>query len=185
MPGTLLPRIAAGDSAAVQECIQKYGGLVWSLALKMSRSREDAEDAVQEIFINLWKSASRYDASRATETTFIAMVARRRLIDRRRNAERQKEDAVPSVDLEAVMSFDHEKILSSVEAQAAARVLSQLPNERRTVLRLAIFDGLSHAQIAEATNIPIGTVKSHVRRGLAAVREKLLGEESIEEVTQQ
>ena len=63
----LFPRIAAGESDAVQECIRKYGGLVWSLALRMSRSREDAEDAVQEIFINLWKSAPRYDSSRATE----------------------------------------------------------------------------------------------------------------------
>jgi RNA polymerase sigma-70 factor (ECF subfamily) len=151
----------------------------------MSRSREDAEDAVQEIFINLWKSAPRFDPGRATETTFIAMIARRRLIDRRRAAERQREDAVPSVDLEAVMSFEHEKMHSSIEAQAAARVLEDLPADRRNILRLAILDGLTHAQIAAATNMPIGTVKSHVRRGLAAVREKLLGEESPEEVTQQ
>lgn len=185
MPETLLQRIATGDSDAVQLVIRKYGGLVWSLALKMSRSREDAEDAVQEIFINLWKSASRFDPSRATETAFIAMIARRRLIDRRRAAGRQKEQATPAIDLEAVMSLDHEKLVSCVEAQAAARVLRDLPDDRRNVLRLAIFDGLSHAQIAEATKLPIGTVKSHVRRGLAAVREKLLGTEAIEEVTQQ
>ena len=140
---------------------------------------------MQEIFINLWKSASRFDPGRATETTFVAMVARRRLIDRRRAAERQKEEATPAVDLEAIMSFEHEKMVSCVEAQAAARVLQDLPNDRKNVLRLAIFDGLTHAQIAEATKLPIGTVKSHVRRGLAAVREKLLGEESTEEVTQQ
>ncbi len=93
MPETLLPRIAAGDPDAVQACIRRYGGLVWSLALRMSRSREDAEDAVQEIFISLWKSADRFDPSRATEVTFIAMVARRRLIDRRRAAQRRPEEA--------------------------------------------------------------------------------------------
>jgi RNA polymerase sigma-70 factor (ECF subfamily) len=181
----LLERIAAGDSAAVEACLDKYGGLVWSLALRMSRSKEDAEDAVQEIFISLWKSAARFDASRATETAFIAMIARRRLIDRRRASGRTKEDATPSVDLEAVMSFDHERMHSCVEAQAAARVLESLPAERGMVLRLAIFDGLSHAQIAEATKLPLGTVKSHVKRGLASVREKLCVEESVGEVTQQ
>ena len=81
---SLLNRVAAGEMAAMQECINQYGGLVWSLARRFSASAADAEDAVQEVFITLWKYASRFDESKGSETTFVSMIARRRLIDRLR-----------------------------------------------------------------------------------------------------
>ncbi|HTK36951.1 MAG TPA: sigma-70 family RNA polymerase sigma factor, partial [Pyrinomonadaceae bacterium] len=82
MAQAILQRIAAGDRTAVQDCLDTYGGLVWSIARKMLRSNEDTEDAVQEIFVDIWKNAERYDDAQSSETTFIAMIARRRLIDR-------------------------------------------------------------------------------------------------------
>ena len=173
----MLQRIAAGDRAAVRSCMDAYGGLVWSLALRMSPTRQDAEDAVQEIFVNLVSSAARFDPNQASEATFVAMIARRRLIDRRRSAERRREELRPMVDLEKEPSTDHERMIHTLEAQAAARAIDRLPEDRRRVLRLAILDGLTHAQIARTTNLPLGTVKSHVRRGLEAVRGMLISEE--------
>ena len=76
----ILNRIAAGDPDAVQECLDQFGGLVWSLARRLTSSESDAEDAVQEIFVEIWRKAERYDPSIASESTFIAMLARRRLI---------------------------------------------------------------------------------------------------------
>jgi RNA polymerase sigma-70 factor (ECF subfamily) len=85
----ILQRIASGDRTAVDDCLKAYGGLVWSIARKMLRNTEEAEDAVQEIFIDIWKNAERFDASRASETTFVAMIARRRLIDKIRYSTRR------------------------------------------------------------------------------------------------
>src|SRR4051794_24108813 len=87
----LLSRVASGDRAAIRETIQQYGGLVWSLARRGSVSQEDAEDAVQEIFTDVWRSAARFDVRSGTEATFIATIARRRLIDRRRSRHRRPE----------------------------------------------------------------------------------------------
>ena len=81
---TLIGRLAAGESGAPAECMERFGGLVWALARRFSTNSADAEDAVQEIFSSLWQNADRFDPSIASETTFVGMIARRRLIDRRR-----------------------------------------------------------------------------------------------------
>ena len=88
MADCVLPRIAAGDPAAVADCIARYGGLVWSLARRFLGNMTDAEDAVQDVFIELWKNAARYDPGLASEPTYITMIARRRLIDRKRRTGR-------------------------------------------------------------------------------------------------
>ena len=84
MAETILQRIAAGDAAAVDDCLRQYGGLVWSLARRFSHDHAESEDAVQEVFLDVWKSAARFDEAMGSEATFITMIARRRLIDRRR-----------------------------------------------------------------------------------------------------
>jgi RNA polymerase sigma-70 factor, ECF subfamily len=179
-----LKRIAAGDKSAVQDCLNAYGGLVWSLARRMSPNAEDAEDAVQEIFIDIWKNAERFDEAQASETTFIAMIARRRLIDRLRKINRQ-----PSADsLEDVLvepsDSSAQQMQISVEAKEAAEAMKQLRPEQRQVLNLSIFQGLSHQEISDLTGMPIGTVKTHARRGLMQIREILgTGRNSGKEVT--
>ena len=86
---SIFARIAGGDESAVKECMDAYGGLVWTLARRFTDSVADAEDASQEIFLEIWKSAGRYDPSMGKEATFIATIARRRLIDRMRAAGRR------------------------------------------------------------------------------------------------
>lgn len=177
----ILHRISQGDKNAVQECLSKYGGLVWSLARRMSANTEDAEDAVQEIFIDVWKNAQRFDETQSSETTFIAMIARRRLIDRLRYAKRRiSADSIEDMVSEPQNRAD-EELQTSIEAKNAARALQQLRPEQRQVLQLSIVQGLSHQEISDATGIPLGTVKTHARRGLLQVRE-FLGMSSLNEV---
>lgn len=173
MAETILHRIAKGDKPAVQDCLNKYGGLVWSLARRMSASTEDAEDAVQEIFIDIWKNAARFDETQSSETTFIAMIARRRLIDRLRYTKRRiSADSLEDIVSEPRNRAD-EEMQTSIEAKDAARALQQLRPEQRQVLQLSIVQGLSHQEISDATGIPLGTVKTHARRGLLQVKEFL------------
>lgn len=168
-----LERVAAGEEAAVAECLDRFGALVWSLARRMVPNREEAEDAVQEIFVDVWKSAARFDPARGSETSFVATIARRRLIDRARRAGRRPEiselpEAVPDQAQPAEQAIE-----VCDEAELAKRELETLRPEQQQVLRLAIWDGLSHSQIADRLALPLGTVKTHVRRGLLRIRERI------------
>lgn len=172
MAQAILQRIATGDKTAVQDCLKAYGGLVWSLARRMSPNTDDAEDAVQEIFIDVWKNAERFDASQSSETTFIAMIARRRLIDRLRYANRRiTPDSLDDLMVEPVNVSENLQV--GVEAREAAKALQTLRPEQQQVLQLSIIQGLSHQEISDATGMPLGTVKTHARRGLLQVREYL------------
>jgi RNA polymerase sigma-70 factor (ECF subfamily) len=169
----ILKRIASGDASAVSSCLDQYGGLVWSIARKMLRSTDDAEDAVQEIFIDIWKNAERFDDNVSSETTFVAMIARRRIIDRIRRTNRR----ITAGSLEEMVtepqSRDDRKLQLSVEAEQAAAALRSLKPEQQKVLHLSIVQGLSHQEIANVTGIPLGTVKTHARRGILQAREML------------
>jgi len=153
--------------------MDRYGGLVWSLARRLTWNEADAEDAVQEIFIDLWKSAARFDPSVASEITFVAMIARRRLIDRRRRAGRRPEMAGIPDSAAADVESPLDGVEVNQEAGIALSALTQLSTEQQRVLRLSIFQGLSHEKIAKATGLPLGTVKTHARRGLIRIRKLL------------
>jgi RNA polymerase sigma-70 factor (ECF subfamily) len=171
---SLLERIAAGDQAAVKECMDVYGGLVWSLARRFSYSAADAEDATQEIFIEIWKSAGRYDAAMGSEAVFLTTIARRRLIDRVRATKRRPptEEFVEEFMVEAALDTPDFGALA-VDATRAARALAQLGEGEREILLMGVVDGMTHSEIATATGKPLGTVKTQLRRGLIKVRELL------------
>jgi RNA polymerase sigma factor (sigma-70 family) len=174
---TILQRVARKDQAAVRECLDTYGGLVWSLARRFLRGdRADAEDAVQEIFVDLWKSAPRFDPSVSSETTFVAMIARRRLIDRvRRSSRRPTQEAL----VEEAVGSSNEPLPIDDQAEdvgAATRALADLSPEQQKAIRMSLINGLSHQQISDATGMPLGTVKTHIRRGVIRIREKLAAE---------
>lgn len=167
---TVLHRVAAGDRAAVRECLTRYGGLVWSLVRRSTSDAAEAEDVVQEIFVDVWQSASRFDPAVASEATFIAMIARRRLIDRAR----RRKSRPPTEALQADLPNDAAtRPEIGIEAQQAARVLAQLKPDQQKAILLTTCHGLSHEEVAAATGMPLGTVKAHVRRGLMRVREAL------------
>jgi RNA polymerase sigma-70 factor (ECF subfamily) len=170
---SVLQRIASGESAAVRDCIDQYGGLVWSLARRLSRTPADAEDAAQEIFLDIWRSAGRFDPTQGSDKVFIAMIARRRLIDRLRKV--KSEPPMDPVDLLDSVAWSEPGVASemSLEAELAARALKELRPEQRQVLELGLLHGLTQSEIAARLEMPLGTVKSFMRRGLMKVREYL------------
>lgn len=178
MTDSPLLRVARGDPGAVAACIDEYGALVWSLARRLSPTPSDAEDAVQEIYLDLWRSAGRYEPSQGSDKVFIMTIARRRLIDRlRRNARRPEFGSLEELETLgfATPGTGGE---TCVEAERAAAAVAQLRPEEQRLLELSVVQGLSHGEIAEHTQLPLGTVKTQIRRGLIRVREILrLGEQ--------
>jgi RNA polymerase sigma-70 factor (ECF subfamily) len=178
---SLLTRIADGDQSAVPECISRYGGLIWTLARRRLASREDAEDVVQEIFVDLWRSADRFDPLVAEEITFVAMIARRRVIDRlRQRAVLPQTASMNDAGVSGVVDVAGgetvgQRLELGEEARIADEHLQRLKPEEQQMLRLSIYDNLSHSAIAEQTGVPLGTVKSHIRRGLDSLRRTLDG----------
>lgn len=169
----LLPLVAAGDPGAVRACIDRYGAIVWSLVRRSGLDTGEAEDVVQEVFLDVWRSAARFDARVASEATFVAMVARRRIIDRRRS--RQRRPLPSPVEPEELSRAPSLLPAPEVGAEAAkaARALDQLRPEQREVLVLTACEGLSHDEVSQQTGMALGTVKTHARRGLHRLRELL------------
>jgi RNA polymerase sigma factor (sigma-70 family) len=171
-PDNLLGRIARKEPEAFDECIQRFGNLVWSLARRFSPTQADAEDAVQEIFLDLWRKAAQFNPDLSAESTFITMLARRKLIDRHRKSGRTIET------VSMLSEWEHPANQSSAyaaevtdEADKANRCLEGLGENPRHVIRMSIHGGKSHAQISNELSMPLGTVKSFARRGLIQLRQ--------------
>lgn len=172
----VLPDVAAGLPAAIELCIDRYGGLVWSLARRNCPDEQTAEDAVQDVFIKLWQVADRFDPSLASEATFVAMIARRRLIDLYRKRRGDNAIAIDPETLELQEDIQRDAASRAElndDARQAESFLRELPLEQQHVIRLSVYDGLSHSRIAEATGLALGTVKTHIRRGLGALQQRL------------
>ena len=167
----LLAQVGRGDSTAMENCIRTHGPLVWSIVQRRVQDRGDAEDLTQEIFTEVWKSAGRYQPSIASESGFIAMIARRRAIDWLRKRQRQPEieplpgtGDYPAKTVEPGEAHDREKLWEA---------LGELPEETRHLFALHFQQGMSHAEISDATGLPLGSVKTRLRRGLIEARALL------------
>ncbi|MCW1921895.1 sigma-70 family RNA polymerase sigma factor [Luteolibacter arcticus] len=164
----LLARVASGDGRAMETCIDAFGSLVWGIVLKRVRDRTAAEDLVQEIFTDLWKHSGRHDPAIASETGFVAVVARRRVIDwlRRQSRLPQMGSLDESPELPAVTAAEG----SGLDRETMWRALERLPEETRQLFRLHFEQGMSHGEISEHTGLPLGSVKTRLRRGLIEAR---------------
>ena len=169
-----LDLLARGDATGGRCCADQFGPLVWSIALRTCRDRSDAEDATQDVFMELCKSAGRYDPALSTPRAFVAMITRRRLIDRVRSQRRHKVGRVPLSDgILSVRSNAETSPVQDEEAKAAFAELQRLRPEQQSVIRLAVGESWTHERIAEHLQMPVGTVKTHLRRGLIAIRDAL------------
>jgi len=166
---SLLSRIATGDLEAVEDCIQRYGDLVWSLAIKSCGDQGEAEEAANEVFTDLWSSARRYDPRIADETTFVTMVARRRLIDRTGKGHRR-----PAGGSGTTMSSQVRRLPldEQVEVARVAEILDGMKPDQRRVIELSLCEGYSHRDITDRLSISPRAVSTHLKKGLMAVGER-------------
>jgi RNA polymerase sigma-70 factor (ECF subfamily) len=174
---TLMQRIASGDQNAMAELYDRFAALVFKASRQVLSSRADAEDAVQEVFVRLWRTADRYDPERAKLVTWVMLICRRHLIDRlRRKGARPDLGAGegPAIDQEPAAT-PRERRDESDRERIHARI-AELPSLQREVIERAYLQGFTLREIAEQLKAPLGTVKSALSRGLGRLRDRLGGE---------
>ncbi|HKC26543.1 MAG TPA: sigma-70 family RNA polymerase sigma factor [Jatrophihabitans sp.] len=175
----LLARIRAGDQLALGMAYDQHAGLVYGLARRVTRDEHLAQDITQEVFAYLWELPDRVDVARGSLRSYLAVVAHRRAVDEVRRSERRvrTESATATSDLE--QGPEGEVVDAAARSWGKIRladVLAQLPEDQRTAVSLAYFDGQTYIQVAKTLGIPEGTAKSRLRLALARLRT-LLGDE--------
>ncbi len=170
VPGdaALMERVQARDQQAMATLFDRYSRLVYSVALRVLQDAVQAEDVMQEIFFQLWKTPDSFTRSRGQLGAWLAVVARNRAIDSLRR--RKPSDPVEEVALPAPTNLASE-IERNVLMEKVRGVLQGLPSEQQKSLELAYFEGLSHSEIAARTGDPLGTVKTRIRAALTSLRK--------------
>lgn len=173
----LLARIAAGEEAAFAKLYDRFSPGLFSLVMKMVRDEKEAEDVLQEGFSHIWRRASTYDPLRSSAFTWAVMILRNKAIDRLRIRQRQQR-TVDCVTEEFAHSVDAAEQTTEVvdrrEDGALVRsALREIPADQKAAIELAFFAGLTHEQIAEKLDAPLGTIKARIRRGLLKLRDCL------------
>ena len=169
----LLERIARADPDALAALYDRYAARVLGLAARILTDVDEAEDVLQEIFLQVWRAPRRFDASRGSVLTWLLVLARSRAIDRLRALRRRGRDRhVELSDTDVPAGGDVERDAQTAEeSDAVRRVLSQLPADQRRALELAYFEGYTQSEIAELTGAPLGTVKTRLRQGMMKLRD--------------
>lgn len=173
---SLVAEIVRRQSEALERLYERYRMVVYHLAFKILNNRETAEEVVLEVFWQVWRDAERYDSQRGSVGAWIATAARSRAIDalRARRGNPAAEEDVEQAFLAADPAEDPEVQTSlGQRAELVRSALESLPADQRTALELSFFNGLSHAEIAERLQEPLGTVKTRIRSALLRLRERL------------
>lgn len=172
----LIEAIVRRDGAALEELYDRHAAPVFSLAKRILRDQHAAEEVTQEVFILLWRKASTFRAQKSSVRSWLMRVTRNRSIDEIRKRDRRSEIPTEDVSREIDRSQpDPDEILDdALNRERVLDALNQLSTKERRVLVLSYFDGLSHRQIAEKTGLPLGTVKTDIRRAMKQLREKLV-----------
>lgn len=175
----LLQRVAQGDRDAFMELYRRYASLVYSMALRVVGDTQTAEEITQDVFMKVWQKGEMYDVGRGRFSAWLLSVTRFAAIDRLRYEKRRPAaDATPRdtpIPRElSRLSADH---LRWEQGQQLRMLIEQLPPEQREVVELAYFGGMTHRELAEYLNLPLGTVKSRLRLGLNKLRTMWFAEE--------
>ena len=171
----LIQRAAAQDREAFSQLYDRFSSLVFSLAMRMLRAQSDAEDLLQEVFMQVWRQAGSYSQERGSPEAWIINIARSRAIDKLRAIRRRDKSFILTDDPAAAESPDNvESAVGESEAKLAMNsALANLPEAQRRVLELAFFSGLSQTEIAERLAEPLGTVKTRMRAAIQRLRGML------------
>jgi RNA polymerase sigma-70 factor (ECF subfamily) len=162
--------MAAGDRAAFAQFYDRHAILVHTLATRIVRDRDDAEEVVQDAFLQVWRQADRFDGQRGSPAAWLTTIARTRALDRLRRRGLGAHATTEILENTVATEVDE---LSQGLAPTVRRLLDDLPSEQRGLIKLAYYEGLSQSQIAEVTGQPLGTVKTRIRLGMIALREAL------------
>ena len=164
----MLSRVQRGDETAMAVLYDRYSRIVYSVSLRVLRDAAAAEDVLQEIFMQVWRSPDSFVSAKGSLAGWLAVVARNRSIDtlRRKRPTEQVEDV--ALAMPGNLADESERNLMIEKARV---VIAQLPQEQRKTLEMAFFDGLTHSEIAEMTGDPLGTVKTRIRSALLVLRK--------------
>jgi len=174
---TLVQSIAAGDQLALHALYEMAHRIVFTLIMRITANRETAEELTIDVFYDVWRSASRYDAQNGTVLGWLMIQARSRAIDRLRFENRKKRSQGSDVPLEADVVADTRDVLELRErAESLRAALAALTPDERQAIETTFFAGLTHAEAAERLNQPLGTIKTRIRSGLHKLR-RALGDE--------
>jgi len=176
----LLSLVASSDDGALGELYDRFGGVAYGLALRILRDESLAQDAVQEAFLGVWRTADRFLAERAAARTWILTLVHRRAVDLVRREDRRRGEPLEGAPEPAARETVDEEAAVRFQRRVVQEALRQLTPEQREALELGYYGGLTQAELAEQLGQPLGTVKSRMFAGLGRLRE-LLGQAGLEE----
>jgi RNA polymerase sigma-70 factor (ECF subfamily) len=174
----LIRSIADGSADALADLYDRHAATVFGLARRITGRLEDAEEVVQDVFAQVWRQAARYEGARATVAGWLVMLARTRAIDRIRARSARPDQASPvEPDSAPALSTSdpspEQMTISAEDVRQVKDALTVLPDAQRSLVDLAFYEGLTHAEIAGRTGIPLGTVKTRIRTAMATLRDVL------------
>jgi RNA polymerase sigma-70 factor, ECF subfamily len=166
--GALISAVRSGNQDAMAQLYDRYSAVVYSVALRVLGDTGAAEDVLQEIFMQLWRSPGGFDASRGNLTSWLAVIARNRAVDllRKRRPQTEISETIVSVEPDLAAETDRGRVTEKVRG-----VLKEMPAPQRQALEMAYFEGYSHSEISEKTGEPLGTIKTRIRSGLILLRK--------------
>ncbi|HQT55266.1 MAG: sigma-70 family RNA polymerase sigma factor [Phenylobacterium sp.] len=167
----LMPRIAAGDRAALRQLYQATSAKLFGVCLRILSNRDESEDVLQEVYITIWRRADRFEAGRASVMTWISTIARNRAIDRlRARGPLAYAEQVEELEIDDGLPHADALLEAAQDGEALGRCLSELDERTEKVIRTAFFEGVTYEALAARMEAPLGTVKSWIRRGLAKLK---------------
>ncbi len=174
----IVRRVAGGDAEALSALYDRFAPLLLAVARRILGPAGEAEEVLQETFLQAWNQADRYDSARSSVSTWLILIARSRALDRFRSRDARGRAAVAAAaePRPEPSARAEESVLHAERRQRVREVMSQLPAEQREVLELAFFEGLSQTEIAARTAAPLGTVKTRALLGMKKIRQALRAE---------
>ncbi len=171
----LLTQVAKGDQAAFAQFYDATSRSIFGIVLSVLRDRAQAEEVTQEVYVEAWRFASRFDPAQGSPTAWLNTVAHRKAVDRVRSSERslQRDQRHFEGDADALTADTSDLVVATDEGQRVRAALDRLPEAQRTAVRLAYFEGRSHREVAEFLEIPLGTVKTRIRDAMKRLRQHL------------
>ncbi|MCE9620540.1 MAG: sigma-70 family RNA polymerase sigma factor [Planctomycetes bacterium] len=176
-----MSKVASGDEAAIAQLYDAFGALVFKSARQVLTRRAEAEDAVQDIFVQLWKTADRFDFRRARLVTWVMLITRRHLIDKLRRKGSRPETLGFDAENTSFRQLNErsndaaQPMVASESKKALRAKVAMLPELQREVIERAYLNGFTLREVSEQLNVPLGTVKSALSRGLGRLRERIGG----------